>query len=299
MLLLWIIFALMVLLALWLVLPPLLQSSTDARTDESQEANLLVYQDQYRELEADLRNGIISEEQYQLDKSALERRLLDDTTTTGKSTPAPSADSASVRKLTYAVGAALPVLAVTFYFVVGNPKALTPQASSMALPTTGSRPGRMTQEQITQAQIEANVTKLAKKLEQDPNDAQGWIMLARSYGTMSRFTDSANAYARATALKTDDADLWADYAEAQAMANGQRMAGKPLEAANRTLQLDPKNEKGLALAGSAAFEVGDYQKAIDYWQKLLGLLPPGSEAATAVSNQLAKARQLAAGSGSR
>ena len=83
------------------------------------------------------------------------------------------------------------------------------------------------------------------------------------------------------------------------MANGQRMAGKPAEAASRALQIDPQNPKALALAGSAAFEANDYRKAIDYWQKLVPLLPAGSEAAKTVSDQIAKAKELAAGRGSR
>ena len=83
------------------------------------------------------------------------------------------------------------------------------------------------------------------------------------------------------------------------MVNGQRMAGKPLEAANRALELDPKSERVLVLVGTAAFEAGDYQKAIDYYQRLLELLPPGSGDAKSVADQIAKAKELAAGRGSR
>ncbi len=68
-----------------------------------------------------------------------------------------------------------------------------------------------------------------------------------------------------------------------------------MEAVNRALQIDPRNEKGLALAGEAAFQSTDYKKAVEYWQKL----PAGSETGKAVSDQLAKARELAAGRGSR
>ncbi len=152
---------------------------------------------------------------------------------------------------------------------------------------------------MTPQQIEANVGKLSKRLEANPNDAQGWMMLGRSYMVLERFSDAASAYGRATALNANDASLWADYAEALALANGQQMAGKPLEAANRALQLDPKNERALALAGTAAFQANDYQKAIDYWQKILPLLPAGSEASKTVSDQIAKAKELAAGRSSR
>ncbi|HVS20625.1 MAG TPA: c-type cytochrome biogenesis protein CcmI [Pyrinomonadaceae bacterium] len=290
---LWVIFALLVVLALWFVLPPLWQKGEERKRDELRAANVLVYQDQYRELEADLRNGLISEESYRQDKDELERRLLDDVAASRDLISNP-ASSVTMRKLAYAIGAAIPVTAIALYLYVGNPKALTPQPASQSAPPFAGQQGAMTQQQI-----QANVAKLAQRLEQNPNDAQGWIMLGRSYTAMERFSDAANAYEHATSLTTNDANVWADYAEAQAMANGQRMAGKPLEAANRALQLDPKNEKALALAGSAAYEAADYQKAIDYWQKLLPLLPANSEAAKTVSDQLAKARELAAGRGSR
>ena len=148
---------------------------------------------------------------------------------------------------------------------------------------------------MTPQQIEANVGKLAKRLEENPNDAQGWVMLGRSYTMMERYADAATAYGRATALKANDASLWTDYAEALALSNGQRLEGKPMEAINRALQIDPNNEKALALAGEAAYQAADYKKAIEYWQKL----PAGSETGKAVSDQLAKAKELAAGRGSR
>jgi cytochrome c-type biogenesis protein CcmH len=152
---------------------------------------------------------------------------------------------------------------------------------------------------MSSQQIAANVEKLAKKLEQNPNDAQGWLMLARSYLSMERFADAAAAYEHATALNGNDASVWADYAEAAAMANGQRLAGKPTEAINRALQIDPKQQKALDLAGSAAYQAGDYKRAIDYWQKLLAQLPAGSEELRAISEQIAKARQMAGDKGTK
>jgi cytochrome c-type biogenesis protein CcmH len=82
-----------------------------------------------------------------------------------------------------------------------------------------------------------------------------------------------------------------------ALANNRQLAGKPTEALARALQLDPQNEKALDLAGSAAYQAGDYQKAIEYWQKLLRLLPPGSEELRTISEQIAKAKELAGGKG--
>jgi cytochrome c-type biogenesis protein CcmH len=291
---LWVIFALLVLLALWFVLPPLLQAAQGQKRDETRTANVLVYQDQCRELEADLRNGLIAQEQYQQDRDELERRLLKDVEPQENAGSSPEASSPVTKRLAYGVGTAIPVAAIALYFFVGNPKALTPQRVSEAASPFAGRQSEMTRQQIAD-----NVEKLAKRLDQNPNDAQGWVMLARSYIVLERYPDAAKAYARATALNNRDANLWADYAEALAMANGQRLAGKPAEALDRALQIDPKNQKALALAGGAALEAKDYTKALEYWQRLLPLLRPDSEDARIVSDQIARAKELAAGRGSR
>src|SRR2546426_8545274 len=86
--------ALLVLLALWFVLPELLQQIANGNREERRTANLLVYQEQFHEMEADLRNGLVSEEQYQQDKEELQRRLLEDVGTrhdARSSAPAPAA----------------------------------------------------------------------------------------------------------------------------------------------------------------------------------------------------------------
>jgi cytochrome c-type biogenesis protein CcmH len=280
----WIIAALFMLFALWFVLPPLIQKPDDDKADDRRAANVLIYKDQFKEMEADLKNGLMSKEQYQQDKEELERRLLEDINRpTAKTTTAAPA----TRKFAYAVGLFIPVGAIALYSLVGNPNALSPSLATAEAPATQQR-GPMSNQQIA-----ANVDKLAKRLQQNPNDAQGWLMLARSYTSMERFSDAATAYERATALNGNDASIWADYAEALAMSNGQRLAGKPANAISKALQIDPKNQKALALAGSAAFEASDYQKAVDYWQKLLPLLPPGSEITQTVTEEIAKAKKLA------
>jgi cytochrome c-type biogenesis protein CcmH len=290
----WVICALMVIVALWFVLPALLQRPDDQKPNGVRAANTLVYQDQYQELEADLRNGLISEEQCRQDKDELERRLLDELDLAGSGRTAPAAPSAAVRQVAYVVAVAIPLAAISLYFWVGNPGAMTGQAASTVTPRAASQSGEM-----TQSQIEANVAKLAKKLEQNPNDTQGWIMLARSYSEMQDYKEAAGAYEKATALTSNDADLWADYAFALAMARGRQLQGPPLELVNKALQIDPQNQKALDLAGAAAFEAKSYNQAVEYWQKLLKAMPPNSEAVAPLTDKLNEARRLAKEGGSK
>jgi cytochrome c-type biogenesis protein CcmH len=152
---------------------------------------------------------------------------------------------------------------------------------------------------MSDQQIAANIQKLADRMKNNPNDVQGWTMLARSYMMQEHFAEAATAYEKLTVLTPNDADAWADYAEASALANGQNLAGKPTEAINHALKIDPKNQKALALAGSAAFHAKDYNKAIEHWQQLLKLLPPGSQELQIITEQITKAKELAGGKGSR
>ena len=287
-----IIAALFVLLIFWFVLPPLLQKSEAKKTDANASANVIIYQDQLKELEADLKTGLIGEDQYQPEKESIERRLLEDVKSKAPLTGRVPSTRTSV--IVYALSVFIPVGAVAFYLLVGNPKALS-SAPTATAPSAATQPAGP----ISPQQIAANVDKLAERLKQNPNDAQGWLMLARSYMMLERYSEAAKAYERATRLNANDAGLWADYAEALALTNGQNLAGKPSEAINRALQIDSANQRALNLAGSAAFQAGDYQKAISYWQQLLKQLPAGSEELRTISDQIAKAKELAGGKGSR
>lgn len=302
----WLICAILVAIALAFVLPPLLETSlqTSPAGDDLQkqkeanvDANVDIYRDQISELEADVANGIVSREQYQQDRDEIERRLLEDVSG-ADSTPTRSekkATTATGKAPVYAIALGIPLIAIALYVQIGNPSALTGVAvatkPSGQAPVPGSVPASG---QMTQPAIEANVAKLAARLEQNPGDAQGWTMLGRSYVTLGKYPEASNAYSKAAALKPDDADLLGDYAFALGMANGQRLKGQPAELINKALKLDPENPKALELAGSAAFEAKNYSQAINYWQKVLQKAPPNSELAQALSQRITEAKSLAA-----
>ena len=291
MILFWVICALLIVIALAFVLPPALQRSESnvVSDNERKQANIEVYRDQLSELEADLRNGIIAEEQYAQDRDEIERRLLEDTATT-RSKKSDGAAPISARNTAYLLGIGLPLVAIVFYLRVGEPDRITNPAPVGAPPSAeSSAPPERTQEQI-----EANVAKLAERLKSNPNDAQGWTMLARSYSSMEKYSEAANAYAKATELNAKDADLWAEYAFVTGMAEGRSLEGKPAELINRALKVDPENAKALQLAGSAAFQAKDYKKAVDYWQRVLKKVPPGSEVAETINARINEAKTLAA-----
>ena len=287
MILFWVIAAVLIIIALAFILPPLWQSSANALANANEgrnEANVSVYRDQLSELDADVRNGIVDREQFEKDREEIERRLLEDVSTNRSANP--RAATGEQRGVAYALAVALPLVAIIFYLKVGNPQAISP--SLAAAPAAAGKSA----DEISQERIEANVAALAKRLETNPSDSQGWIMLARSYYSMQKYAEASNAFAKATDLVPNDADLWADYALALAMVNGRQLQGKPKELLDKALSVDPENLKALELSGSAAFQAKDYKRAIEYWQRALRNIPPDSGERKIISNKLNEAKSL-------
>ncbi len=287
MILFWLICAVLIGIALAFILPPLLQRETEADKALSdldrKEANIAIYRDQLDELKAELENGIVSQQQYDEDSQEIERRVLEDASPKRQIV---RSSSEKRRSTVYVVALAVPLVAVVFYLKVGTPQSIS---GSGTLPVEAPT---MTGGPRTQQQIDANVEKLAQRLKTNPNDVDGWVMLARSYNSMSRFGEATGAYAKATELKPTDADLWAEYAFATAMTNDQKIDGKAMELINQALKVDPDNAKALQLAGTAAFDNKDFNKAIEIWQRVLSRVPPESDVAQAITERINEAKAL-------
>lgn len=288
----WIFASLMIVIALCYVLPPLFQRAEAGSTDERERANVSIYKDQFDELDRDLRDRLLDKEQYEQGRLELQRRLLEDISPAQGDGASPSASVLSGRSTAMILGGAIPLLAVLLYFQI-TPRPLSPsrpmdapmpeeEAAVADAPAGGGQP--------TQQEIEGRVAKLAERLKENPEDAQGWLMLARSYSNFKRYREASDAYAKAAALVQNDAQLWVDYAESLALVNDSQLQGQPVELIKKALQLDPKNEKALWLAGNAALQEQNFQQAISYWEQLQRLLPPGSEAAQAVATAIEQAR---------
>jgi cytochrome c-type biogenesis protein CcmH len=274
---------LLTLVAIALVVPPLLGWKRGSRSGAAA-SPVLVYADQLAELDADLAAGTLSREQYDAARQEIERRVLVEAAPTGEAERAPSAKPA--RLLAALAGLAIPVAALLIYVLIGTPIAMLPEARE----GTG-------QPQFTQEQIEGMVAKLAERLEKQPDDLEGWVMLGRSYTVLGRFEDSAKAYRRAAGLAPNDAQVLADFADALGMAQGRKLTGEPEALIARAVKADPDNVKALALAGTVAFERGDYPAAIGHWERLLPKIPEGSPLRDSMQQGLEAARARLAGGG--
>ncbi|HEV8095839.1 MAG TPA: c-type cytochrome biogenesis protein CcmI [Burkholderiales bacterium] len=242
-------------------------------------ANAALYTEQMRELEADLRSGAIGARDFESATSELKARLLADT---GEAEAPRSIRGA--RGAAIAVGAAIPLLSVGIYLAIGSPQVLGPV------------PAADPAHQLSTEQIEKMVERLAERLKSDPGNVEGWQLLGRSYTAFGRFKESSEAYANAAKLRPDDAQLLADYADALGMALGRKLEGEPEKLIARALEIDPRNLKALALAGTGAYERKDYKGAAAYWERMLPLVEPDSDDARSIRANVEEARSLTGGS---
>ncbi|MEF8713951.1 MAG: c-type cytochrome biogenesis protein CcmI [Accumulibacter sp.] len=266
--------ALLVAAVIALLLPPLLRTPrSSGRTDQS-EANLAILRDQLAELERERRDGSLAEADFTQAKSELQRRLLEEM-------PAPTAPTTADgggRRTALALLVLIPLAAAAGYALLGDPRALDPLQR---------------QARIAPAQIEAMLDGLVDKLQKNPDDPQGWVMLARSYKVLERFPEAAQAYERAAALVNQDPALLADYADVLAQTQGGSLQGRPGELIERALRINPREPQALLLAGAAATDRQQFAAAADYWSRLLELVEPGSEEAAALTAAIGKAREFA------
>ena len=143
------------------------------------------------------------------------------------------------------------------------------------------------------AQIEALLDRLAQRLKSQPDDAEGWAMLGRSYSLLGRFDDAMPAFQRVLALRPQDAQAHADLADAIGSAKGGTLDGEPEQLVSKALMLDPNNLKALALSGSIAFNRNDPAGAVARWEQALRLAEPSGDMARQLRGVIDEARQRA------
>jgi cytochrome c-type biogenesis protein CcmH len=279
----WVVAALLIAAALLFLLPPLAQKKSETAKLQRKEINVLLFKDQVAELESDLSNGTITQDQFELAKHDLERSLLEDVSDEETVEPEKSKFEALGSKSAVAVAVFVPVVAIVLYLQLGSGESgLRPEEAQMAQRTEGH-----------EGTLEEQIRKLQDHLQTNPNDVEGWTMLARSYYFLKNYQAASETFNRVAALTNEtDPNVLADYADALAMAQGRNMQGRPYELVKKALQVEPFHQKGLWLAGTAAYQAQDYPSALQYWEKLITLFPEGTDGHTQMLRNIAEIKQL-------
>ena len=273
---------------------PLVGDAAAAGARSPRSAHLVVLDEQLAALDADLAAGRLDLAQHALARGEVQRRMLDESDAGGASGPAHARPASRPGRKTLAlVGLAVPLFAFALYGLLGSPAGLN------AAPGAGS--GGRPEAEVTPEALDKMLATLEQRLDKPSadlaSDLQGWTLLARSYAGLQRFPAASRAYARASALAPNDAQLLADHADVLALVQGQSMQGEPDRLIAKALQIEPRNLKALALAGSSAFERKDFAAARGYWQQARALAPADSEFAAGLDRSLSEVAGAVTGAG--
>jgi cytochrome c-type biogenesis protein CcmH len=166
--------------------------------------------------------------------------------------------------------AVVPVLALTLYLALGRIDLIGAPA-----------PNNM-------ADVQDSIRQLAERLAKQPNDPEGWVLLARSLQATDQPDKAVTAYEFAMKLVPEDLDVKALYAQALAETHQGSMAGRPTEIVDEILKQNPDHQTALWMAGIAAAERKDSAKTLEYWERLKKQFAPGSEEAKQLAGYIAQ-----------
>jgi cytochrome c-type biogenesis protein CcmH len=261
-------FLLLVLVLVLLLRPFIFPPKVEATS--RRQMNAAIYREELEKLEAERVAGVINSVDYEIAHAEMRQRLFQDT---NEEDDRSVMGSSKVTVIGLCIFVTL--LSAGFYWFLGDATRIAEQN---------------TQQPMTQESVEKMVTEFAVKMEKDPSNLEGWVMLARSYRILGRNEDAAKAYERAGNFIDSDPQLLADYADVLAANANGNFTGKPLKLINQALKLDPNNLMALWLSGTASYTTGNYKAAVQAWEKVAQQLPPETEESRSIQASIADAR---------
>jgi cytochrome c-type biogenesis protein CcmH len=266
----WLIAGAMLLLALLLLARALLSRRDSIEVDRN-EQNLLIAEERLQVAESEFADKQISENEYLQIKAEIEKTLADELAQQkGKRIGNSNAGAIG----TAVIGLVLPLFGLAMYGLLGNPDFIDAPSRQNAVVT--QQHGQATGEQPQS--FESMVESLANKLEQDPDNLEGWFLLGRSLMSLGRYAEAAQAFEVVNSkLPEPQAGVLLALANALAMAQEGRLGGRPATLVEQALEIEPRNTTALWMAGLIAEEQGDLENALRYWERAEPLLADDPE----------------------
>lgn len=245
-----------------------------------------IYRDRLEQLESQHAAGEVDRPDYEAARQELEDALAAELPQGGGDERPETESARPGRPWAWTLAVAVPAVTVVLYLLLGEPGALSPDT----IQGHGS-------EQLPS--METMVARLEARLENDPDNVQGWTMLGRSYTSLGEMEKARQAYAEAVERAPDKASLLLDYAEAIARTNNQALTGRPQMLIDRALELNPESMRGRILRGVAAFQAGDRHRAVETWVALLNDPQTGERERQLLNQFIAAAGEQDAGAASQ
>ncbi|HPV22555.1 MAG TPA: c-type cytochrome biogenesis protein CcmI [Casimicrobium sp.] len=285
--------AILTALVVWTLLRPLLKRRAVDSTNSTINTNVQALRIELAEARRDHAMGLLSDASLPEAERELEARVLHEAE--GEAV----VQTPRYKGTAIALGVLLPIFAIVGYAAVGSPAGVIVDSSHPALPAQASAPatGGATNAASADEQMDQLFRMAEERLSKEPNDAKGWLLLARAKSSVGRFADALKAYEKAAALLPNEADVWADYADAAAGLSQGDMKGKPLELINKSLALDPKNPKALLLRGTYEIQSGELAAAEKTFTLAKTVSEPNSGFTQIADNALQDIRSRTSGTG--
>lgn len=230
-----------------------------AETEDRSQQNIEIFQERLAELDAEQRAGTLDDKEYATLKTELERNLLVDVEQAQDQTQEKQVFLTSQTLVTVTLLALLvPVSAIGLYSVFGHANELEISLQQPVDPFNGEQPT-----------LEQAIAQLEKELQIQPNNPEGWFLLASTYMNQGRFADAGKGLEKVLEYLPPNAPQYANvmgqYAQMLFFVNDNKITSEVRQQIDKTLRVDPQEVTALGLLGIDAFEKEDYQAALDYW----------------------------------
>lgn len=273
---LWLIIAATAVLTAVIVARPLMGAARAAGPSLAPE--LALGRAQLAELEEQLSLGLIAPGEAGAARSEIERRMLRSADTHAVAEKRMARRGhwpwGSIAASSFAVVMASG--AVALYIAIG-----TPQLPSMPLADR-----MVASAQSGEPEFAALIERLAARMEANPGDPRGWLLLARSYARLGRLPDAAAAYRRGIKAGADDAETWSAYGEALVAAAEGAVSAESRAAFEAAAAREPRDVRARYYLGLAAAQDGDLRRASEVWRGLLADAPTGASWRVGLEAQL-------------
>jgi len=289
----WLVLLALTAVAVAVVVRPLLRAPVPRASRRAREME--VYKAQLRDIARRRQDGTLSPVEAEDAEAEIGRRLLAIAETAPVADAAPAVPRGGGRLTALVLGLWVGVGSLGVYLMVGVPGMPDfPHAAREAL-RARVPPGQLPPAEQA-AMVRAMVEGLARRLETEPDNLEGWLRLGRSYQVLEEFEKSRDAYARAAALAPKDKDVLLAYGQAMLAASPAeaKLAPAFAQLMERIGALDPAHPVPLFFLGLARAEAGDMATAEVLWAKLRGALPEGSPERAEIEERIAAAKVRAA-----
>lgn len=266
----WLPAGLLLLTALAFLLIPVLRVRKLQAEEDRTALNVTLYQERLQELQTQHQRGVLDDAGLEAGRAEAARELLTDTEGVQRRS------SVLGSKIPLLAAILVPVLGVGLYMHWGALEQLQ-QAREMAAQPPQS--------------IEEMTARLERAVQEQPESAEAWYFLGRTYMAQDRAADAAKAFEKAVGLAGRAPELLGQWAQALYFANGKQWNAQLQALTDEALKADEQEVTSLGLLGIAAYESQRYADAVRYWERLVAVLPEQDPSRAAIASGIERARQ--------